>query len=307
MSGSCRPRHRSGFSLVELLVIVAILAVFIAMLLPAINRVRETANRAACLNNLRQIGLALQTRMTTYGCYPPGGVTGPAPEVGVRTKTKHSWIAVILNDLDQKPLAQQYTFNASWNDAANEPAITHSLRIVTCPSSPPGRVGDSKAAASDYAAVNGIASDTDAAGYTFKIPSPHLRGCMYENSRTRPQDISDGLGNTIMIAEDSCRPQLWRNGRKMISSGNSVSGAGWADRQNVFAIHGASADGSVIVGPYGVNRTNSNEIFSLHPGGANVLFADGSARFLSEELSTYTVGILVTRDGRAKGEPEAQY
>jgi prepilin-type processing-associated H-X9-DG protein len=283
---------------VELLVVVAIIAVLLAMLLPAVNRVRDAGNRISCLNNLRQIGLALHNYQTTNGSFPPGGVTGPMPSVGVTTKTKHGWITLILHELDQEPLASKYNLGADWSASANRAVVSTAIRAVTCPGAPPGRKGASNAAAADFGAINGIASELAATGMVDPVPKAHEAGCMFQNSRIRPRDIIDGLTNTIMVAEDAGRPQLWGPKRKLVNASSIVSGAGWADRQNLYAIHGASWTGSSLPGPCAVNCTNSNEIYSFHSGGANVLFADCSARFLSADTSIRTLGRMVTRNGR---------
>jgi prepilin-type processing-associated H-X9-DG protein len=187
----------------------------------------------------------------------------------------------------------------NWDAAGNRAAVSKQLRIVQCPSAPPNRVGISGAAAADYGAFNGIATELANTGLVdvSKVPVPHESGCMYKNSRVRMRDIRDGLTQTMMVAEDAGRPQEYGPMRTLVNSGQVVTGAGWADRQNLFALHGSTPDGRRWPGPCAVNCTNSNEIYSFHTGGANVLFADTTIRFLSTDTSIQTVAKMVTRNG----------
>ena len=93
-----------------------------------------------------------------------------------------------------------------------------------------------------------------------------------------------------------CRPQRWQMG-KMVNAQQADTAASWADRNNLVAPTGAKADGSARVGPCPMNCTNDNELYSFHTGGVNVLFGDGSVRFLSSNLTLSTLAALITRAG----------
>src|SRR5271156_1436557 len=107
-------RHRRAFTLIELLVVIAIIAVLIALLLPAVQAAREAARRASCVNNLKQVGLALLGYERTNLAFPPGGITGQEnpldcssfnlPSKGGRG---HGILTMILPDMEQEP-----TYNA---------------------------------------------------------------------------------------------------------------------------------------------------------------------------------------------------
>ena len=117
-------------------------------------------------------------------------------------------------------------------------------------------------------------------------PTPDLRGALTEAETTRFTDITDGLSNTIMLAEDAGRWQLWhQNVLVPLEQGGYASGGGWADDKNPISLVGSTYDGNTFSGgPCPMNCTNSNEMYSFHRGGANTAFADGSVHFLNESM-----------------------
>src|SRR6058998_3038010 len=104
-------RRQRAFTLIELLVVIAIIAVLIGLLLPAVQKVRETANRTKCSNNLKQLGLALHNYHDVKRAFPPSATTSPH---------KHSWVVFILPHVEQDNLARQYNWDVNWNAAANQ-------------------------------------------------------------------------------------------------------------------------------------------------------------------------------------------
>src|SRR5262245_26701471 len=107
------PEKRRGFTLIELLVVIAIIAVLIGLLLPAVQKVREAANRTKCLNNLKQLGLALHHYHNTQGRFPPGAV-GPIIGGAPPGTKHHSLGSFLLPYLEQASLFQQYRWDVSW-------------------------------------------------------------------------------------------------------------------------------------------------------------------------------------------------
>src|SRR4051794_31443916 len=141
-----RPR---GFTLIELLVVMAIIAILIGLLLPAVQKIRESAYRTACQNNLRQVGVALINYATTAGGLPPHRTY----EGGVE---KHSWVPFILGQLDQENLFRTYKMSNFWFDAANAPAVKVTVPTLICPSASPGRIWTNGSPNAEASHVNNL-------------------------------------------------------------------------------------------------------------------------------------------------------
>src|SRR5436853_2479831 len=132
-----QPKARKGFTLIELLVVIAIIAALIALLIPAVQKVREAANRTSCINNLKQIGIAVHAyhdanKVLPDNIRPTGGT--------IRTR----WFTKVLPYLDQKPLYDNYNSELNWSDNAttnvngytNLRVSATRLAVAVCPSSP---------------------------------------------------------------------------------------------------------------------------------------------------------------------------
>jgi prepilin-type N-terminal cleavage/methylation domain-containing protein/prepilin-type processing-associated H-X9-DG protein len=286
-----KPDLREGFTLVELLVVIAIIAVLIGLLLPAVQKVREAAARTACGNNLRQLGLALHSHHDTYGGFPAAKVTTP---------TTHSWVPFLLPFLEEGNAAGVYRFDINWdtapNDSPNPGAINQmQFKVLLCPSAPQGRVGANRRGITDYSAINQVTRPNP---FLTPLPpsDPSWLGILGLNVRRQLVQVTDGAANTLLLAEDAGRNQTWVMGREVGSGGTT---GGWANPATSIVITGYNPATLSSPGPCGVNCTNDNEVYAFHTGGANVVFADGSVRFLKAGLN---INILVPLMTRNRGE-----
>ena len=308
-----RTNQRRGFTLVELLVSIAIIGVLVALLLPAVQAAREAANRMSCANNLRNLGLALHNYHGTHDTFPPGAV-GPFANTQ-SAGLKHRGLGTyLLPYFEQQPLAGQYRWDVSWFDPPNQLVVNTQLRIWQCPSAQANRLMDGSlptvtppplepfmgsGACGDYAGMGAVDSGLVQSGLIDPPGGPrdergHFEGAFPVNHSRRLADILDGTSHTILMAECAGRPQLWR-GRRQVSN-VWLTGGPWASRNLLFG-RGATPDGTTFLGPCAVNCTNDREVYSFHPGGANVVFADGSVRFLRSDIGIRVFARLVTRAG----------
>jgi prepilin-type processing-associated H-X9-DG protein/prepilin-type N-terminal cleavage/methylation domain-containing protein len=295
----CR-RRRSAVTLIELLVVIAIIAVLIGLLLPAVQKVREAANRMTCTNNLKQIGLALHHFANDHGeRLPPDAVTGPFPLAGVTAPgAKHCWGPFILPYLEQQAVYNLYHWEVSSHELLNQPAVNTQLKVLQCPSAEPNRLylipsNGGTAACTDYAAMSGVNPVLAGLGWIDRIGN--YEGAMPAyNIMVRLTDITDGLSSTALIAEDAGRPKLWQAGRYI--PGPAIKGP-WSAWENGITLQGSTLDGATQPGTCAINCTNKQEVYSFHPGGANVLFADGSVHFLKQTIDIRVFARLVTRAG----------
>ena len=262
---------RGGFTLIELLVVIAIIAVLIGLLIPAVQKVREAANRIQCSNNLKQLGLGLHQFHDTHRKFPPGQVPGPLPEWGVPTGIHHGWAPFILPYIEQEALYKAYHWNLWSADPLNQPVMGEPLAVFQCPSAPAGRFvtnswpfdyPGAKAACGDYAptwsvdpvlVVNGLVAP----------PPADLRGVLVPNDMTKMQQITDGTSNTILVTEDAGRPTLWQLGR---AGPNLVNNGGpWAGFNNGFSLRGWREDGTGDWGPCAIKLHQRPRGLQLSP------------------------------------------
>jgi prepilin-type N-terminal cleavage/methylation domain-containing protein len=308
--------RRRGFSLVELLVVVAIIGTLIGLLLPAVQSAREAGRRMSCQNNLRQIGIGFHNFESSRGYFPTTvTVTGGA---------RHYWVAQILPYMEQNPLASIYDYTVAFSDAANREAVQFPLPFISCSSTPGGPIPDPKfksgasgwgSVGADYAGSRGASSAQWANHVSYPEPT-HSDGFFASAIRTVGgkglgiQSITDGTSKTVAVLESAARPQVWYAGIMVAGSGENVTGSkyvpasGWPNF-NAFDVRGytidlsqtAQADQYDDPGPQMINGCNYYSCYSFHPGVAGLLFADGSARFLSETTSCDVFAAALTIAG----------
>jgi len=335
---------RRGFTLVELLVVIAIIAVLIALLLPAVQNARESARRSSCTNNVRQIGLAMHMFEGVYKFFPPANSTGTRAVWPPANPREHGMFGIILPYIEEGAVLNNlgYDFNQNWDHSVNRPAAKTPVKVYMCPSAPNPRFITAalypnnslrtwEPACGDYAAITYVetsiytAMGRTAPGSPGSTVTQDLVGGMLQTNRLmRASMITDGLSNTLAIAERAGGPMRMFGRRAMrprasdaannCNTHNNTGTAAWADRNFTYSIHGASpttfapntscyheegspASGLTSGGTCVINCTNWDEIYAFHSGGANGLFGDGSVRFLSESIDPMTLVSLVTRMG----------
>jgi prepilin-type N-terminal cleavage/methylation domain-containing protein/prepilin-type processing-associated H-X9-DG protein len=304
---------RNGFTLIELLVVIAIIGVLIAILLPAVQKVREAANRIKCQNNLKQIALAALQYESAYHQFPPAGrgygwCQHPEP-YGDKVIYNSNGLVLLLPCLEQDNLYHRYDPTQCASDclegntgccapvksvgtlagdavaSGNAAVEVTSLTIFRCPSDPgdPLLPNGFYYSIKDGAPYYGVKTNYDfctSSYYTcnaWQMVEPANERRMFgENSTTRIADVTDGLSNTIMLAEATlnvwngrCTPWGYRGWVQVgVNPGNGI---------NIWWLPGFGLDG-----PHVGQLISWSYMGSLHPGGANAAYADGSVHFLPE-------------------------
>lgn len=308
MVSSFRACARRGFTLIELLVVIAIIAVLIGLLLPAVQKVRESANRLKCQNNMKQIGLAFHNYENANGKFPPGWTT------------KTNYIPFLLPYFEQGAIHQQFDFNGTYtSDTTINVHARFDIPLLICPSTPNARTGKYVC---DYPVSNTISTPARtvfAPGYVSSSEQHRRRICgffVHPNNKGRPPstvfsetyssgptvlEIEDGMSNTFMTFECGGRPDYWVNGRLVSSSSSSAANDGtWADPTHFIVIQ-ILCDSTRTI-----NCSNGNEIYSFHKSGANFLFGDGSVRFMRQDMAPVTFAALYTRAAGDRPGPDYQ-
>lgn len=289
------------------MVVIAIIAVLIAMLLPAVQQAREAAWRTQCKNNLKQIGLALHNYESTATVFPPSctsglrrGVwsypgTGPSdPNIHL-----HSFASIILPYVEQASLYNTIDYNVSSLAPANRTAASKVLPFYRCPSysgqsmsTDPlytaGSLNNSNFAIRNYVAMGA----KTVLGLAGAVPAD---GVMFPGSKNGFRNITDGSSNTVVIAETREQSaSVWIDGTSA-----SVA-ARWT---NLASPTFAGTSNSINYKPYfpgGVFPNSIGQLYgpsSQHTGGAHHLMCDGAVRFISENLDVVVYDALVSRNG----------
>jgi prepilin-type N-terminal cleavage/methylation domain-containing protein/prepilin-type processing-associated H-X9-DG protein len=323
--------RRRGFTLIELLVVIAIIGVLIALLLPAVQSAREAARRAQCTNNLKQIGIALHNYHDANGRLPLSRtivVSGGAININ-KAFSGHSQL---LPYLEQTPLYNAINFNLTWNPDplnggydANATARATVVSTFLCPSDPKTKVPPGYAG-NNYRANEGSnflfgSEESDPAGVNAAQPPPN--GMFFANRSLGLSDNTDGTSHTAVFSEhvkgdfsqaiateksDTFRPGVYPatideavricrelNWRDLRYQGVSDVGAPW-----LYGYHsttqyyhvGPPNSRSCMFPPLRISTTAN----SAHPGGVNVLFGDGTVRFVKETIELPTWRAIGSRD-----------
>jgi prepilin-type N-terminal cleavage/methylation domain-containing protein/prepilin-type processing-associated H-X9-DG protein len=321
---------RRGFTLIELLVVIAIIAVLIALLLPAVQAAREAARRASCVNNLKQIGLAIANYEQSVGTYPIGVYTYAA-EDGPSTNNcayarGHSLFTYILNYMEQSTVynAVNFGFPAGGgspigpNSGATQwTALITRINAYICPSDFPQTPytnavnGGQSYNAYSQSSYAGNAGTTDIFRWWYGCPNeippdgPFGKSISYRSS-----DVTDGTSNTILVGETARfkndPDQVFNEWNRALRFGSSLAGV-TRFQGLALCVPKINADLLVPDAPagdpwlwYNDPNTNSQNLGqsgfrSQHPGGANFLLGDGSVRFLKASTNLVVYRALGTR------------
>lgn len=288
-----KPR-RTAFTLIELLVVIAIIGVLMALLVPAVQKVREAANRADCQNKLKQIGLALHGYVQTQGFFPPAHVQTattytppPPPDKSVYI----SWMARILPYLEQQALYDKidWTKTPFWQHPINE----QYLPIFHCttdhrPSFIAMYGGTDPVALAGFMGVSG----TDMLAFD---------GVLHVNAKVTMRMIRDGTSNTLVVGERPPSDDLVY-GWWFAGAGSAPQYFGATDvvlGVNELTNAGSSTARDTFRGGSTIDPTNQHRwhFWSLHGTGSNFVFADGAVHYLEYSIGQPVLNALATRQG----------
>ena len=299
---------KRGFTLIELLVVIAIIAILIALLLPAVQQAREAARRSQCKNNLKQIGLAMHNYHDVFGQFPPCYVVstnydGSANYTTALTSSAETvygsyasrpgwgWGAFLLPYLDETALYNNAGIGEGSQILDHREEFQTILDQFMCPSD----VGDSLNHNANWNRLT--ESGWEAAKSNYVVANDHqgrrqdqsATGCFWENSNCMIRDIFDGTSNTILVGERiyhdksggiqtdvSCA--VWAG----TISGDTSHGHGSFTRD--IAAHGGRGINQVIATHPPLDWGFAEAFSSMHEGGTHFLLADGSVRFVSENI-----------------------
>jgi prepilin-type N-terminal cleavage/methylation domain-containing protein len=269
--GERRRSARSGFSLVELLAVVAILGTLVSLSLPAVQNARESARRSACSNNLRQMGIAILNYESARRWFPPGD--------DALSGRHHAWSSFILPFLEEEKTAKRINYSQRWNDPRGNAEIADVvISTYVCPSgiqSFPGK--------QDYGGVLGssVRLSDDA-----KLPPGWEHGgVLYATSREaarpcRAGQVSDGLSRTLLVSEGVDR------GFAEMDNDSPIGNSRWACGTNCF-LHSSPL----------LNTPDVDGFRSHHLGGVHGLYGDGRVEFLVDSTLPDVLAALCTKAG----------
>ncbi|MFO1021684.1 MAG: DUF1559 domain-containing protein [Planctomycetales bacterium] len=288
---------RRAFSLIELMVVIAIIGILIALLLPAVQQARESARLMSCRNNMKQLGIALANYESAFKTLPPSSTSQIDFGVWTANPTQyhvHSWASLILPQVDQSAIYNKVNYRTSALDASNSTAAAQVIPTYRCPSYAGPDFSDSPlylALSPRYAIRNYVSLGSTTVGKIWKSPD----GVIFPNGSTKTSDVGDGLSQTIELAETrETSAAVWIDGGTAAVTAHPYDDA----NSPSYSLPGKSLNQTpyyIATGGIGIDCLWGPS--SQHHGGANHLFGDGSVKFIANSIDDKVYDALVTRAG----------
>ena len=274
--------HRRGFSLIELLVVIGIIAILVALLMPAVQNARAAARRTQCKNNLHNIGIALLSYQSTYQCLPPGWLSS---DVGGRTYPGYSsWLMAILPEIEQETLYNAINIERPAWAPANATVVVQRVELYLCPSDTYNS-GSFRMNWLGYDVALSYSNYTGSLGTDFILDYRTLQrqpdGVLFRHSNVRMGDITDGTSTTLLAGEKINVQPICR---------------GWWGFGATSVVVSDSKHGTSFGEPALFWGFSSN-----HLPGAHFVMCDGSAGLISRQIETDVLMGLSTRAGDEPG------
>ena len=300
------PGFRHAFTLIELLVVIAIIAILVGLLLPAVQSARESARRIQCINNLKQLGIAMHNYHESCDVFPPGYISNTLNNLidGQEIGPGWGWGTLILSEIEQRMLHNEINFNLPIPDPASLTSRARSLSVFRCPSS----VGGQGPVVLEDSSGNVVVNDLSPGQYIASAGQLEVEefpaqnnGVFYRNSRNGFRDILDGTSMTLMVGERSrnVADATWVGA---VPSAVACNNPSWrvqdCETANVLILAhtGPSPDENWVDVPNNPSA-GVDDYWSLHPGGCNFLFCDGSVRFVKATINPTVFSGLATCAG----------
>ena len=289
---------RKGFTLIELLVVIAIVGLLVALLLPAVQAARESARRTQCVNDLRQIGIALQSYEGSNRTLPSGYISQFLSD-GTDTGPGWGWAAFLLNNLEENNLRGQLILDRPIEDPANAQTRIQAVSVYLCPSdsAPPVWAALKEANPIPSNKICDVASANYVGMFGDTEPGIDGSGLFFRNSHVRFREITDGTSHTIAVGE---RSHLLGEATWIGSVAGAVLSPVPGDNDGIGGSEIEHGSGMVLghagegKGP-GDPNSDVNQFYSQHSGGVNFVFADAHVEFLTPEMDYKIFKALATR------------
>lgn len=325
-----KPTVQRGFTLVELLVVIAIIGILVALLLPAVNAAREAARKTQCKNNMKQIGVAINTYVEANKVFPPGrfgcsanaqtecGCSSTSPVI---ERNGASGFVALLPYMEEKSLYSKmrpdlggvfnWTYAPVWSTDERNTLTTARPRVFICPSSSSqatcekckvspynfGNPSETTAGTGNYALCGGSQGPTW--GFSSNAAVCTNDGLFSYRIRRKIKSVTDGISKTfaageVRFVDDPNANNFWAYGsmnENTLRSTASELNSPLCDPSNPRPC-GAETQ------TFGWGSQLNGSFGSEHPGGGHFVYADGHVSFIQDEINLQTYRALSTRAGR---------